>query len=56
MCGTLPSSARSVGLGLYISEQIVSAHRGTIAVRSTVDGTVFTVRLPRSVDRSSRVA
>lgn len=54
--GTLPSSARSVGLGLYISEQIVSAHRGTIAVRSTVDGTLFTVRLPRSVDRSSRVA
>lgn len=55
--GTLPSSARSVGLGLYISEQIVSAHQGTIAVRSTVEGgTVFTVRLPRSVDRSSRVA
>lgn len=49
--GTVPSSARSVGLGLYISEQIVAAHGGAIAVKSTAEaGTVFTVRLPRRVE------
>jgi PAS domain S-box-containing protein len=43
-----PSGERSVGLGLYISKEIVAAHQGTISVRSTADeGTVFTVRLPR---------
>jgi PAS domain S-box-containing protein len=43
-----PSSERSVGLGLYISKQIVAAHGGTIAVRSTSEeGTIFTVHLPR---------
>ena len=46
--GTTPSSTRSVGLGLFISKQIIAAHGGTIDVRSTVkDGTIFTVRLPR---------
>ena len=46
--GTTPSSTRSVGLGLFISKQIVAAHGGTIDVRSTAkDGTIFTVRLPR---------
>jgi signal transduction histidine kinase len=37
----------SLGLGLYIVREIVTAHGGTIAVSSTdADGTVFTVHLP----------
>ncbi|HZS38916.1 MAG TPA: ATP-binding protein [Polyangia bacterium] len=40
--------SRGLGLGLYIVDQIVRAHAGTIAVDSTAErGTVFTVRLPR---------
>ncbi|NMO16138.1 PAS domain-containing protein [Pyxidicoccus fallax] len=39
---------RSIGLGLYIVDNIVRAHGGTIHVTSTAaDGTCFTVRLPR---------
>jgi PAS domain S-box-containing protein len=37
-----------VGLGLYIVDHIVRAHRGTIEVHSTAaEGTTFIVRLPR---------
>jgi len=37
-----------LGLGLYISQQIVLAHRGTIEVRSSEEaGTSFNIRLPR---------
>lgn len=40
--------AGHLGLGLYIAERIVSAHAGTIEVRSTPDaGTTVTVHLPR---------
>jgi signal transduction histidine kinase len=40
----------SLGLGLYIVREIVTAHGGTISVRSTdADGTVFTLHLPDSV-------
>ncbi len=40
--------AGSVGLGLYISRELVRAHGGTIGVRSSdAEGTAFTVSLPR---------
>ena len=42
------SATSSLGLGLYIAERIVTAHGGTIDVKSSEDvGTAFTVRLPR---------
>ena len=42
------TGAGNLGLGLYIVERIVSAHGGTIDVRSSAEaGTLFTVRLPR---------
>jgi signal transduction histidine kinase len=47
--GESPSNASSsLGLGLYIAERIVTAHGGTIDVRSSESaGTSFTVHLPR---------
>lgn len=46
---TPPSGARQgVGLGLFISRAIVTAHGGTIAAASSEsEGTVFSVHLPR---------
>jgi signal transduction histidine kinase len=39
----------NIGLGLYIVRSIVLSHAGTVTVRSTAaEGTIFTVRLPRS--------
>jgi signal transduction histidine kinase len=38
----------SIGLGLYIAREVVTAHGGAIEVHSSqAGGTVFTVRLPR---------
>jgi signal transduction histidine kinase len=38
----------NLGLGLYITERIVAAHAGTIAVESSEEkGTTFTIRLPK---------
>lgn len=45
---TAPPDAAGIGLGLYITREIVQAHAGTVSVSSTQDqGTTFTVRLPR---------
>jgi signal transduction histidine kinase len=44
--GNLESDG-SLGLGLFIAQQIATAHGGDIAVRSDEIETVFTVRLPR---------
>jgi signal transduction histidine kinase len=46
-----PDPTRSgLGLGLFIVNEIVAAHHGTIVVTSTQDsGTTFSVRLPRSL-------
>ena len=42
-------SKTSLGLGLFIVREIVQGHDGTVDVESTLDeGTVFTIRLPRS--------
>jgi signal transduction histidine kinase len=41
-------NSASMGLGLYISKEIITAHGGIIEVLSSVDeGTTFIVRLPR---------
>jgi signal transduction histidine kinase len=38
----------SLGLGLFIVRELVSAHGGTVAVRSSdAEGTTFTVQMPR---------
>lgn len=48
-------SSQGLGLGLYIAHQIVLAHRGRIDVQSSeVDGTTFSVRLPRVASRAAQ--
>jgi PAS domain S-box-containing protein len=46
---TVDKTSPSVGLGLYIVQQLVNAHGGTVAAASSIEkGTTFTVRLPRA--------
>jgi PAS domain S-box-containing protein len=40
--------SQGLGLGLFISQRIAEAHGGEISVRSTAEGTLFTVSLPRA--------
>jgi signal transduction histidine kinase len=43
----------SLGLGLYISKEIITAHGGTIDVRSSFEeGTTFIIRLPNGAKPS----
>ena len=43
-----------LGLGLFIVNEIVSAHRGSIEVNSSAEeGTTFTVHLPSSSSEAS---
>jgi signal transduction histidine kinase len=42
------TSAKGLGLGLYVSRQIAIAHGGDVQVSSDASGTQFTVRLPRT--------
>ncbi|HEX5748394.1 MAG TPA: GAF domain-containing protein [Archangium sp.] len=48
------TGSSGLGLGLFIVQQIITAHGGTVEVRSTeAEGTTFTVRLPRhAVEKS----
>ena len=48
-------NSTSLGLGLYIAKEIITAHGGTIEVRSSPsDGTTFTARLPPAATSGSR--
>ncbi len=44
-----------LGLGLFITREIVEAHRGSLGVVCSDDETVFTVELPRGPDGSGTV-
>jgi signal transduction histidine kinase len=49
------SRASGLGLGLYITREIVAGHGGTVEVESTeAEGSTFRVVLPRTSTRSRR--
>lgn len=47
--GSISSRSSGLGLGLYISKQILIGHGGSLDVESTAaQGTIFTARIPRN--------
>lgn len=49
--------SRGLGLGLFITQQIVLAHGGTIEVLSSAEnGTTFTVRVPRPTEVAPEIS
>jgi len=50
-----PAHSTGLGLGLFISHEIATAHGGDITVESSVaaGGTIVTVRLPRTENASA---
>jgi signal transduction histidine kinase len=55
--GTENRRAGNIGLGLFIVNEIVLAHGGTVAVQSSVeDGTTFSVNLPRGTAAAARAS
>ncbi|HTN40196.1 MAG TPA: ATP-binding protein, partial [Asticcacaulis sp.] len=45
----LVGESQNLGLGLFISREIVNAHGGSISATSTqADGTTFSIRLPKT--------
>ncbi|AMJ59386.1 sensor histidine kinase [Bosea sp. PAMC 26642] len=52
--GAEGSGTTNLGLGLYITKEIVAAHGGSIKVSSSEkDGTTFTALFPRSIDAAA---
>jgi sigma-B regulation protein RsbU (phosphoserine phosphatase) len=50
-----PTRTQGLGLGLFITQQVVRSHGGSIAVTSSKsDGTIFRVRLPRGAAAATR--
>lgn len=52
--GVRPGSRPSVGLGLSLSQRIITAHGGSLEVQSTLgQGSTFSIMLPRSTTAST---
>ena len=52
--GDHPEASTNLGLGLYITKEIITAHGGKINVTSTEEeGTVFIVHFPRKVEHKA---
>ena len=52
--GDHPEASTNLGLGLYITKEIITAHGGTITVTSTEEeGTTFTAKFPRTVPHAA---